>query len=216
LLHDGEKIEITGSGEYNGTYYYKASDDTLYTDQALTTALDASGFATFAPGGTLTMSQGQYFDAAGTSPAYYYIGNDDEQIFRSSNGITWTQQADVTGEFFNDFAYGTFSTNNSVLSPVQGEYIYEFDGVNTDLTITNLNFNLLFCRTANAYSGSATHTINLPAGTPGQRLVVINITTLCTLVVAGGDGDSSVTVDSGPAEFIYTTNDGWMALYGTV
>ena len=71
------------------------------------------------------MSQGQYFDAAGTSPAYYYIGNDDEQIFRSSNGITWTQQADVTGEYFNDFAYGTFGVNNSSIE--NGEYSVSID-----------------------------------------------------------------------------------------
>jgi hypothetical protein len=59
------------------------------------------------------MSHGQYFDAAGTSASYYYIGNDDEQIFRSSNGFTWTQLTDVTGEYFNDFAYGTFGTASS-------------------------------------------------------------------------------------------------------
>jgi hypothetical protein len=113
-LRNNEKIVITGSGEYNGTYYWQQSNGALYTNQALSTALDASGFATFASGGTLTMSHGQYFDAAGTSPAYYYIGNDDEQIFRSSNGVTWTQLADVNGEYFNDFAYGTFGAVESV------------------------------------------------------------------------------------------------------
>jgi hypothetical protein len=112
-LNNNEKIVITGSGEYNGTYYWQQSNGALYTNQALSTALDASGFATFASGGTLTMSHGQYFDAAGTSASYYYIGNDDEQIFRSSNGFTWTQLADVTGEYFNDFAYGTFGTASS-------------------------------------------------------------------------------------------------------
>ena len=124
----------------------------------------------------------------------------------------------------------TFGTNGSLTFPdntvqttaytglsVQGEYIYAFDGTNTELTITNVNFNLLFCTVANAYAGSATHTVTLPAGTPGQRLVVINSTTLCTLVVSGaGEGDSSVTVNSGPAEYIYTTNEGWFAMYGTV
>lgn len=107
---NNEKIEVTLAGEYNGTYYVNSDTNVLYTDLAMTTALDASGFASFTTG-TVTFSHGQYFDAAGVSNSYYYIGNDDEQIFRSSNGITWTQQADLTGEYFNDFAYGTFGTS---------------------------------------------------------------------------------------------------------
>jgi hypothetical protein len=109
-LVDNEKIVVTDSGEYNGTYYWKASDGAVYTDQELTTALDATGFAAFTSGGTLTLSHGQYFDAAGTSSSYYYIGNDDEQVFRSSNGINWTLQTDVDGMYFNDFAYGSFGS----------------------------------------------------------------------------------------------------------
>jgi hypothetical protein len=105
------------------------------------------------------------------------------------------------------------SSGNSVLSNVQGEYIYAFDGTNTELTITNVNFNLLYCKTALGYGGSDTHNVNLPAGTPGQRLVIVNITVNCTLTVNGAE---QVTVNSGPAEFIYTTNDDWIALYGTV
>jgi hypothetical protein len=105
--NNNEKIEITLAGEYNGTYYVNTATGVLYTDQAMTTALDASTFASFTTG-TVTFSHGIYFDAAGTSPSYYYIGNDEEQIFRSSNGITWTLLADVDGNFFNDFAYGTF------------------------------------------------------------------------------------------------------------
>jgi hypothetical protein len=108
---NNEKIVVTLAGEYNGTYYVNSSTRVLYTDLAMTTALDASGFAAFTSG-TVTFSHGQYFDAAGASNSYYYIGNDDEQVFRSSNGITWTQQADFTGEYFNDFAYGSFGTTS--------------------------------------------------------------------------------------------------------
>jgi hypothetical protein len=118
--NNNEKIEITLAGEYNGTYYVNTATDVLYTDQAMTTALDASTFASFTTG-TVTFSHGQYFDAAGTSPTYYYIGNDDEQIFRSSNGITWTLLADVDGVYFNDFAYGTFGTG-SASTLINGEY----------------------------------------------------------------------------------------------
>ena len=108
---NNEKIVVTLAGEYNGTYYV-GSDNTLYTDLAMESGLDASGFAAFTSG-TVTFSHGQYFDAAGASNSYFYIGNDDEQIFRSSNGITWTQQADVTGDYFNDFAYGSFGVSTS-------------------------------------------------------------------------------------------------------
>ena len=108
---NNEKIVVTLAGEYNGTYYVDTGTRVLYTDLAMTTALDASGFAAFTSG-TVTFSHGQYFDAAGASNSYYYIGNDDEQVFRSSNGITWTQLADFTGEYFNDFAYGSFGTTS--------------------------------------------------------------------------------------------------------
>lgn len=118
-LIDNEKIVISGSDMFDGTYYYKASDDTLYTDQSLTTALDSSMFDPFVSGGTLTMSHGTYFDAAGAAGRYYYIGNDDEQVFRSTNGTTWTQLADVTGQYFNDFAYGTFTTEDTGVKFVQ-------------------------------------------------------------------------------------------------
>jgi hypothetical protein len=118
--NNNEKIVITLAGEYNGTYYVNSDTGVLYTDQAMTTALDASTFASFTTG-TVTFSHGQYFDAAGTSPTYYYIGNDDEQIFRSSNGITWTLLADVDGVYFNDFAYGTFGTG-SASTLINGEY----------------------------------------------------------------------------------------------
>jgi hypothetical protein len=108
---NNEKIVVTLAGEYNGTYYVDSNTEVLYTDLAMTTALDASGFAAFTSG-TVTFSHGQYFDAAGASNSYYYIGNDDEQVFRSSNGITWTQLADFTGDYFNDFAYGSFGTTS--------------------------------------------------------------------------------------------------------
>lgn len=113
---NNEKIEVTLAGEYNGTYYVNTGTDVLYTDQAMTTALDASGFAAFTSG-TITFSHGMFFDAAGVSTSYYYIGNDDEQIFRSSNGINWTEQADFTGEYFNDFAYGSWGSASSTAIP---------------------------------------------------------------------------------------------------
>lgn len=113
------------------------------------------------------------------------------------------------------FPDGTVQTTAYTGSTViQGEYIYEFDGVNTDLTITNLNCNLLFCTVATGYSGSATHNVNLPNGTPGQRLVIINTSTNCTLTIPGFIDPWSITETSGPAEFIYTSTLGWYPMYG--
>lgn len=113
-LTQNEKIVITDAGDYNGTYYWNSVDGALFVDQSLTVGFDASGLSTFTSG-TLTSSHGTYFDAAGTSPSFYYIGNDDEQVFRSADGITWTEQADVTGQYFNDFAYGTFGGSGNEL-----------------------------------------------------------------------------------------------------
>ena len=176
-LHNGEKIVITGSDQFDGTYYYKASDDTLYTDKELTSALDSSGFDPFVSGGTLTMSQGTYFDAAGTSPFYYYIGNDDEQIFRSSNGITWTQQADVTGEYFNDFAYGTFGT-------VTNESASLTDDKEVKITVGNTEYWAIVNRANNADNGVESSAV---AYDSDGNLVALHISN----VVIGVDNDDN-------------------------
>lgn len=105
---------------------------------------------------------------------------------------------------------------NKDLDDVQplGQQTYEFDGVNTTLTVTNLNFNLLLCQPAVGYMGSDGHTVSLPVSFLGQRLVIANYSGLCTLTVTGAiDGYQDV----GPAttaELIYT-NLGWQAMYGT-
>ncbi len=125
----------------------------------------------------------------------------------------WVFRNDATLSIPGDIEFGD-GTRQSTASSPQGEYIYEFDGINTNLTITEVNFNLLYCDPVDGYLGSDTHNINLPAGTPGQRLVVVNISSNCTLNV---NGVAQVTALSGPAEFIYSPTDGsWITLYGTV
>lgn len=115
-----------------------------------------------------------------------------------------------------------FGANGSLTFPdatvqttaaVQGENLYPMDGTNTDITVTEVDFNLLVASTGGGYSGSATHNVNLPAGALGQRLVVVNTSNFITLTV---DSTYQVTQASGPAEFIYTSGDGWISLYGTV
>jgi hypothetical protein len=150
------------------------------------------------------------------------LGTDDHNVRTTPNGNIEITTPNDTNNVWQFDAAGVltlpaggdikYSNGISVIAP-QGEYLHEFTGLNTDFTFTNLNFNLLYCKTAVGYGGSDTHNVNLPAGTPGQRLVIVNITVNCILTVGGAQ---QVTVTSGPAEFIYTTNDDWVALYGTV
>jgi hypothetical protein len=110
------------------------------------------------------------------------------------------------------------SSGTSVLTVVTGQETYEFDGVNTTLTITNVTFNLLFCTMAGGYTGSDGHTVLLPAGTAGQRLVIVNISSLCTLTVDGAIDGAVNVAPEGTAELIYLDGAGvtsWWPLYGT-
>jgi hypothetical protein len=110
------------------------------------------------------------------------------------------------------------SSGTSVLTVVTGQEIYEFDGVNTTLTITNVTFNLLFCTVAGGYSGSDGHTILLPAGTAGQRLVIVSNSSNCTLTVDGAIDGAVNVAPEGTAELIYIVSAGvtsWWPLYGT-
>ena len=66
------------------------------------------------------------------------------------------------------------------------------------------------------YEGSDTHTILLGSAIEGQRLVIVNFSTICALQIG-----AYVVPNAGPlqgtAEFIYATLDGtsgWIPLYG--
>jgi hypothetical protein len=88
------------------------------------------------------------------------------------------------------------------------------DGTNTDTSLTDVNFNLLLAAAAVGYTGNDTHTITIPDGTPGQRLVVVNNASLCTVEI----GPHAIP-PVGRAEFVFTDGiygDGWIPLYGTV
>ena len=137
---DGEKIVITGvttqQGEpgttnqsYNGTYYIKrVGDDSpytyeLYTNQALTTPWDTSTYWPVNTNtGTLTWSHGQYIDALHYSNGIFYMGNDDEEFFISTDGgATWTETDALTvdqgeeGGYINDIdSYGTTTANKLI------------------------------------------------------------------------------------------------------
>jgi hypothetical protein len=133
---NGEKIIISGSSVsgYNGTFYWKSADSSLYTDQALTTPFDTSGLAPFTGTATLTWSNGQYIDAMDYINGYFYIGNDDEQIARTTNFVSWTIVDDQSNDFeyWNDIAGFVSVAESDRLVSGSKQVILDTDG---DLTI---------------------------------------------------------------------------------
>lgn len=98
---------------------------------------------------------------------------------------------------------------------VQGEQVFTLDTGAIDYAPTVVDFNLLFVTPAIGYSSADPTSVTLPAGVPGQRLVIFNGSSLATLTVNPGllGRDISAGV---VAEFIYSGFDGlWIPLYGT-
>jgi hypothetical protein len=76
---------------------------------------------------------------------YFYIGNDDEQIARSTNLISWTlvdNQIDSEFTYWNDIA-GFVGTASSDI----GDIVLEVDSEYTKLTLANKDFTLETTRT---------------------------------------------------------------------
>lgn len=143
---------------------------------------------------------------AGTGPTIH------GQIELNTNDKYWYFKS--TGDF--ELPVGGDIKNSSgvsVLSPI-GQHLYLMDEVNIASTFTEVNFSLLLATPAVGYMGSDTHTISLPNGAPGQRFVVVNNSSLCTVEI----GPHAIA-PLGRAEFVYTDGlygDGWIPLYGTV
>jgi len=136
-------------------------------------------------------------------------------IIRTNSNVSQKQW-----QFDNDggltFPDGT--TQTSAVSVVQGVFTFEMDENNTTATISSITGNLLIVTTAPGYVGSDTHTVTLPTGAGGQRLVISNITTLCDFVVDQSPLGVSTITPGARAEFIYddTVDQVWIPLYGVV
>jgi hypothetical protein len=161
-----------------------------------------------------------------------FLGNDDKYVKVAADDQIYIKVPNVdtsaTSQLWTFAGDGSLtlpdggdiknSSGTSVLTVVTGQETYEFDGVNTTLTITNVTFNLLFCTVVGGYSGSDGHTVVLPPGTAGQRLVIVNISSNCTLTVDGAIDGAVNVAPEGTAELIYLVGDGvtsWWPLYGT-
>ena len=131
-----EKIVLSNCtpSDYNGTYYVD-NNNFLYTNANMGTAFDSSGLGSFVSG-TLTFSHGQYIDALHYSNGKFYAGNDDEEMFVSTDGgATWTLTDTFTGspgepEYMNDI--DSYVTTTSGSSLTNGSYSFT---LNSDGTI---------------------------------------------------------------------------------
>jgi hypothetical protein len=94
----GEKFIVTGSTtDYNGTYYLGA-DGAVFTDNTLTTPFDTTSLDPFTGTATLSWSHGQYIDALHYNDGVFYAGNDNEEMFKSTNGgQVWTKVDQLGG-----------------------------------------------------------------------------------------------------------------------
>lgn len=118
LQADEEKIVISNAipADFNGTYYglrtFNDNDIALYLDVELSTPFDSTGFDPFVSG-DITYSHGTYIDAVGYGLEKFIVGNDDEQLFASTDAETWTLVSDLEDAFdyWDDIGFNsTFAT----------------------------------------------------------------------------------------------------------
>jgi hypothetical protein len=224
-------VKIIGAGTDSGDGYGYSTlelvpDNSLYDIQ---------------PGGDFGYG-GQYLIIDPTSPNHIHIRAGGPQDQASAQLIVGGELANITvrdqddsfdrdhSVFINtyDHVEGTyfswkFNSQGAIVFPdnsiqttgiAQGQHLFLMDEVNIASTLDAVDFNLLLATPAIGYMGSDTHTITIPNGTPGQRLIVVNNSTLCTVEI----GPHSI-LPEGKAEFIFTSGtfgDGWIPLYGTV
>jgi hypothetical protein len=131
-LNPGEKITISNSEipGLDGTYYVDNPGDStnaniLYTDSALTTPKISQAGGTPGESNVVTRGVGVYLDAASIINGFMYVANDDEQIFRSTDGETWIKVDDQNDSFsyWNDIGYNPqFGQAGLSSSLTNGEY----------------------------------------------------------------------------------------------
>ena len=139
-----------------------------------------------------------------------------------TTGTSITIQTAETTSTQNNWTFGADGTltlpDASILPTACGQKSISLNGDNLtiDLSTQTTTYNVMVVSPAIGYEGSDTHTILLGSAIEGQRLVIVNISTICALQIG-----AYVVPNAGPlqgtAEFIYATLDGisgWIPLYG--
>jgi hypothetical protein len=96
---NGEKFTVTGSivPDYNGTFYLDLENQ-VCVDSGLTVPFDTTALDPFTGIANIEWSHGQYIDALHYNDGIFYAGNDNEELFRSSNGgQSWTKVDQLGG-----------------------------------------------------------------------------------------------------------------------
>jgi hypothetical protein len=154
---NGEKIVISGvttqQGEpgttdqsYNGTYYIKyfEGDYELYTDSALTTPWDTTGYwpVTDPTNGTITWGHGEDLDAIHVADGVCVVYSSEAgKLYRSTDLINWTSFS-VGGPYgVNDIYFGSvLSAATDTLASGEFEVVLNDDGSITFPTKTFKNW----------------------------------------------------------------------------
>ena len=137
----------------------------------------------------------------------WYVANIASNLVLEAGTKDWTFAAD------GSLTFPDATVQTTAL--VQGEQVFTLDTGAIDYAPTAVDFNLLFVTAAIGYSGTDPTSVTLPAGVPGQRLVIFNGYNLATLTVNPGVFGRDISAGV-VAEFIYSGFDGlWMPLYGT-
>jgi hypothetical protein len=230
LIIQGQRATGTGEGGdvylWGGDAQFNGGDIKIYAGDADDQSSGYGGYVNidggrgFNYGGNVSITGGDSPGGTGGTVSIRSgsgaIGADNGLVTIQVGSYYW--QFDKTGALLLPGGGDIKNNSGTSILPVAGQQTYDFDGVNTTLTITSLNFNLLFCQPAVGYTGNDGHTVSLPAGIPGQRLVIINNSSLCTLTVTGAiDGGDVVVNPSTTAELIYSTGTGitgWFVMYG--
>ena len=186
-------------------YYYSGGGNPVFTDSTITFAngdvrtitsiVATGGYIEIAYDGTTTSSSPEF-------PIILKTGNYAAAVLAPQ----WT--FGTTGNL--TFPDATVQTT----ALVQREQIFTVDTGATDYAPTAVDFNLLFVTLAIGYSAVTPTSVTLPNGVPGQRLVIFNGSSLVTLTVNPGPLGRDISGGI-VAEFIYSSIDGWMPLYGT-
>jgi hypothetical protein len=228
LIIQGQRGSGTGEG---GDVYIWAGDSDVNGGDIKIYAGDADavpgnggyvnidGGSGYAYGGTVEITGGTANEHGGNVNIRGGSATNPGVVNIVSSSYTWTFDAsgNITLPSGGDIKN---SSGVSVLSPSSptGQHDFIMDEVNIEATLTEVNFNLLLTAPAIGYMGSDTHTIVIPAGNPGQRFVLVNLSSLCA-VNLNSDMHTYTIPPSGSAEFVFIGGiygNGWQALYGTV